>query len=222
MKKITKAHCNTCFGEKNHELLHVEESKETELMAEDIVFYSGESFELLKCGGCNSIKLRHNNWHSAECDDDGNYVIHTTYFPPSVSRREPDWMSFCLDPRTPEFLFREVYIALQNDCRRLAAMGVRSIIEYIMVEQIGGDYYSFEKNLENFQEGGFISVKQKEILETIIDAGNATTHRGFEPSAIDLSNLLEIAESLYETVYLHQSRADSLKKRIPPKQPRKK
>jgi len=215
-RKIIKAHCNVCFGEKRHEVLHIEEFNHTEQLAEDVFWYSGQSFELLKCAGCESVKLRHKRWHSEDYDAEGNERIHVTYYPPSVSRREPEWLSSCGDFRTPELLFNEVYIALQNNCRRLAAMGVRSVIEHIMIEKVG-DNGSFRNNLNNLEAAGFISKKQAEALGSIIEAGNATTHRGFEPSEEDLTTLLDIAESLYETVYIHPQQADSLKKRIPPR-----
>jgi hypothetical protein len=184
--------------------------------------YYGESFETLKCCGCDKVKIRHINWDSAYVSEEGDSYVITTYFPAAVSRREPQWIQ-----HPPYFnvresfmtilgLFREVYIALRNDCRRLAAMGVRSVIEHIMIEQVG-DNGSFRSNLKSLEAAGFISTKQAETLYAIIEAGNATTHRGFMPSEQDLSTLLNIAESLYETVYIHPLQADYLKKRIPPR-----
>ncbi len=217
----TKAHCNICFGERNHEVLYTARRDLIDPYDDEVYLNYGESFETIQCCGCESIKVRHQSWHDAEIDLQGDTMTHTTYYPPATSRREPEWMSFIAEYGTTEILFKEVYIALRNNCSHLAAMGVRSIIEHIMIEAVG-DNGTFKDNLKEFGIKGYISTKQGNVLESAIEAGNATTHRGFHPFAEDLSTLLDIVEHLYEAIYIHPHSAESLKGKIPPRPPRKK
>jgi hypothetical protein len=54
---------------------------------------------------------------------------------------------------------------------------------------------------------------------TILGAGHAAIHRGWEPTNSDIEPLLDIAESLIEEAYLHEARASDLDKNVP-KRPR--
>ncbi len=80
-----------------------------------------------------------------------------------------------------------------------------------------GDLGSFSKHLSAFETSGFVSRVQRERLETILEAGHATIHRAFKPSQKDLITLVDIAESIIATVYLHEEMVARLKKRIPPR-----
>ena len=95
-------------------------------------------------------------------------------------------------------------------------MGIRALLEQIMIAKVG-DHRSFAKNLQEFEAAGYVSSKQKERLETILEAGHATIHRSFLPSKVDLVALVDIAESVIETTYLHDSQVKELRKRIPPR-----
>jgi hypothetical protein len=80
----TKAHCNDCGGERNHEVLHCEK---TSWEDDDHGVWGGDKYETLKCCGCDLIKLRHTSWFSEEEES----TVH--YFPPSIFRRSPEWFS---------------------------------------------------------------------------------------------------------------------------------
>ncbi len=207
----TKAHCNLCNGDRNHEVLH---SEKTTWEHEDYSELSGRNqYEMLKCQGCDSIKLRHTSWFSG---DKGETI---TYFPPAISRPRPHWFSSpaMRRPSVDQFvgdLLGEIYVALQNDLRRLATMGVRSLIERIMISK-SGDQGSFVKNLTKFEGLGYVSRIQRERLETILEAGHATIHRDFSPETVDVITLVDITEHIIETVYLHDSKIKELRKRVP-------
>lgn len=113
-------------------------------------------------------------------------------------------------------LLHEIYVALQNDSKRLAAMGVRALIEHIMIDKIE-DQGSFRKNVAKFHEKGFISLVQKKILLTILEAGHAAIHRSYNPSEEDLTTLIDVAESVIESIYVNDYNAKNLEKRIPPR-----
>ena len=100
-------------------------------------------------------------------------------------------------------------------------MGVRSLLEHVMVSTTG-DQGNFVKNLEAFERDGHVSKIQKSRLETILEAGHASIHRGFMPSATDVTTLVDIAESIVVSVFVHGGKVESLKKRIPERVPKKK
>jgi hypothetical protein len=143
-------------------------------------------------------------------------------------RREPDWLDFIdLDTNgedimlasPPEFvsrLLREIYVALHGNCLGLGTMGVRALLETVMIERVG-DQGSFVNNLTTFEEQGFISKLQKEALAAVLEVGHASIHRSYDPSRTELKHALDITENLIEGVYISHLKAAELKKRIPPR-----
>ncbi len=211
-EKLFKAHCNKCNGDTNHSLLH----EETQRWEEGFDIYSlsgGDRFEMLKCCGCDSIKLRHINWFSEATSET---VI---YYPPAISKHEPRWLSeyegvFSSNEKEFANLLREVYSALHNDSRRLAVMGIRALVECVMISKVT-DRGTFVKNLTAFQDAGFISPKQHEVIHSVLEAGHATIHRSFYPSIDDLHTVVEIAENLIDMIYIQPIKAAKLKDNVP-------
>lgn len=210
----TKAHCNKCGGDRNHEILHSEKSERD---YGEYPMSGGDTYETLKCSGCDDIKLRHTSWFS----EPGTDIVN--YFPPAIFRRTPEWFNelwseLHVDDKFVETLLKEIYVALQNNLPSLAAMGIRSLIEKVMVSKVG-DQGSFVRNLAQFEKLGYVSKIQRERLEAILDAGHAAIHRTFVPSTKDVITLVDLTEHIVETVYLHEAKVDELKKRVPPRAP---
>lgn len=208
----TKAHCNTCGGNRNHEILH---SEKTAWEDPEHPICGGDTYEMLKCCGCDNIKLRHTSW----CSDTDEQPVN--YFPASIFRRNPDWfnelwLELGTNDEFVEPLLREIYVALQHNLPSLAAMGVRSLLEKIMVSKTG-DQGSFINNIAVFEQHGYVSRIQRERLEAILDAGHAAIHRTFKPSNKDVITLVDLTEHIVETVYLHEAKVIALKKRVPPR-----
>ena len=220
--EILKAHCNQCGGERWHELLHQETVRGSEVVEHGFQIDWEDRHEMLKCRGCESVSMRHLHWFSEDTEPDGRPAVYTSYYPPAISRREPRWLELVDDiladdeQRYVVSVLREIYAALHNDARRLASMGIRALIERMMIHKVG-DTGSFSGNLAKFESDGFISSKQRERLATILDAGHAAIHRAFNPSKEDLDTLMDITESVVETVYAHEEKTKLLQKRVPAK-----
>ncbi len=221
--EILKAHCNKCGGERRHEVLHRETVRGSETVDGGFEIDWADRYEMLKCCGCDNVAMRHLHWFSEDTEPDGSPVVYTNYYPPAISRREPRWLNdiddlFAEDKQScVASLLKEIYVALYNDARRLAAMGIRALIEQMMIHKVG-DTGSFASNLAKFHSDGFISKKQMEVVETILDAGHAAIHRAFHPSQEDLNVLMDITESVVEAVYAHEGKTQTLKKRVPKRQ----
>lgn len=211
MISTTKVHCNTCAGSTNHILLH---KVSTEWDDPEYNINGGDVYSTLQCAGCDGIKLRHRNWFSEEDEDT------VTFFPPAIFRKKPDWLNqfwVQLDVENAFVYSRldEIYVALQHDLVALAAMGIRSLLERIMITKVGQDFGTFARNSTEFEKLGYLSKKQHERLDAILDAGHATIHRAFEPSKADIITLVDLTEHIVETVYLHESQVEQLKMRVP-------
>lgn len=213
----TKAHCNTCGGERNHNVLH---SEKTSWEDPEQPISGSDTYETLKCCGCENVKLRHISWFS---EDDGPTV---NYFPATIFRRTPEWFSelwleLSIEDEFVEQLLKEIYVALQHNLPSLAAMGVRSLLEKIMVSK-AGDQGTFVQNIAEFEKLGYVSRIQRERLEAILEAGHAAIHRTFKPTKKDVITLVDLTEHIVETVYLHEAKVSALKKSVPPRPPKKK
>jgi hypothetical protein len=195
--------------------MHVEKTSWSE---EDHGVSGADRYETLKCCGCEQIKLRHTSWFS---EDDEPTI---NYFPAAIFRRRPDWfaelwMELSGGDDFVETLLKEIYVALQNNLPSLAAMGVRALLERVMISKTG-DQGTFAANMAAFEKLGFVSRIQRERVEAILEAGHATIHRSFTPSTTDVITLVDIAEHIVETVYLHESKIAALNKRVPPRAPK--
>lgn len=215
-QKITKAHCNDCGQETNHDVLHSESSREEDDEGHGVSW--GHDYDTLKCRGCELVKLRYRSWFS-EVDEDN-----ILYFPPAIFRAKPKWfdeLSAEIEKNEAfvEVLLNEIYVATQNNLTSLATMGVRALLERVMISR-SGDQGSFGGNIAEFERLGHVSKLQRERLEAILEAGHAAMHRAFTPEADDVSTLLDITEHIIESVFLHEKRVNALKKRLPVRPPR--
>lgn len=215
-----KAHCNTCAGIKNHLVLFTETD-----FTPDENWWASATYKMIKCAGCDSVHLRHEYEFSEDTDAEGNTNVHVTYYPPALSRRRPDFMTGNLDNVVWAMntqigqLLTEIYAALQNGSNRLAAMGVRAVVEIMMIDKIGGDSGNFAGNINRFFEQGYVAAHQQQSFRAaLIEAGHAAMHRGFKPTNEQLSILLDITEALIASIYFHEDRAAQLSSAIPPRQ----
>jgi Domain of unknown function (DUF4145) len=224
---IVKARCNVCAGERKHFVVHYHETKWTEEISDDppAGIYGEDRYELLQCAGCDAVMLRHTSIHSEQTDEEGNIRPAVTYYPPPTFRQPPRWLhaitvgggdTFAII-WMPEFisrLIREIYTALHGECLRLAAMGVRALLESVIIDCVS-DLDSFHTNLAAFQKEGYISPHQKAILEATLELGHASIHRGYAPAREDIMETLDITENLIQTIYVSHEQASALRKKIP-------
>ena len=112
-------------------------------------------------------------------------------------------------------LFLEIYQAVRGGQLRLAIMGVRALIEQVMINKVGNKG-TFAKNLDAFQQAGYVSLLQRDALNDILDAGHATIHRAYEPKPKDI----EIAtEGILAAIYVHADAAKKVSERVPARPP---
>ena len=219
--KITKGYCNRCCGERSHDVLHEESTTWSEDVYGDgaCVFAGEDNYELIKCRGCENVELRHTSWDNAHTDENGVPITIKNLYPPETFRSEPRWLheliwSLPIDNNFVNDFIKEIYIALRNKSLRLAVMGIRALLEQVMIDKVG-DMGSFKNHLDAFENQGFVSHSQRTILEPVLEAGHATMHRSFKPTQTDIANLMDITENIIESIYINEERASRLAKRVP-------
>ena len=219
---VAKAPCARCLQETTHKVHYSTEKREVE--EENPVV---DIYRLLECAGCGAISMEH-RWF---VDGAGKRDIKSTYYPSPVSRRKPEWLqSWALgvhlwpDEHDEKLsllfdLIDEIYEAVNAGQHRLATMGIRSLLETIMIAKVG-DQGCFRANLQGFRDQGYISAVQYDGMSAVLDAGHATTHRLFKPSPSELSAALDIAEGVFGAIYIQSEQALQLSDRIPARPPK--
>lgn len=137
------------------------------------------------------------------------------FYPPEVSRQKPAWAKTL--PEEYGELIDEVYAALHANSGALALMGARALIDMFMTKRVG-DIGGFERKLEKLVTEGFLSTKNKEVLDAAIDAGSAAAHRGHKPSKSDVGRVMDIVENVLQNDVLEDS-AKALRTSTPPRPP---
>ena len=113
-------------------------------------------------------------------------------------------------------LLSEIYEAMRGGQKRLAAMGIRALLEEVMIDKVG-DQGSFAKNLDTFCANGYASLFQRDQLSAILDVGHAAMHRSYEPSDKELVVAIDIAEGIIASIYIHPEQAEKLAGSVPPR-----
>lgn len=211
-------HCNVCGGRKRHFVLYEENFVWTEEIDGQFSISGSDKYTVFRCCGCDNVSFQHSSQNSESLESEGQPEIITRNYPPLSSRTKPRWLSdlmFVTDfDDSIEDLVREIYIALQNDAPRLAVMGIRALLEKVMTDKVH-DQGSFAQNMKAFEEKGYVSAKQREILQQVLEAGHATMHRSYKPRKREVGMLMDIIESVIEATYLNEFRAKGLLDNVP-------
>jgi CO dehydrogenase/acetyl-CoA synthase gamma subunit (corrinoid Fe-S protein) len=113
-------------------------------------------------------------------------------------------------------LLAEVYRALDANSHGLPIMGARTLVDMVMVEKVG-DVGGFAQKLKSLEKAGYVSSKNREVLEAALDAGSAASHRGYAAKTDEVNAVMDIVENLLQAVYVLHEAARKLKKATPPR-----
>ena len=209
-KETKHMYCNRCNGATKHSILFTKSQHYEELDPDEgwPIYFERHDYYLAECDGCENITLL------IESDSNSQSGTYTTQYPPLTIRREPPWLVSLLlleqidNPFKYDFM-REIYVALRSNNLRLAVIGIRALLEQIMIEKVG-DNRSFQANLNKFESEGYISRIQKEAIEPVLEAGHASIHRGFKATKEDVIHLMDITENVIESIYINNLKSERL------------
>ncbi|AEE87407.1 hypothetical protein FNFX1_1021 [Francisella cf. novicida Fx1] len=164
-----------------------------------------------KCNGCERLHIYIKEIFPSIADNKKN--IKEYQYPSKLTRKQPNWIKHINIDYLQ--LVGEVYSAYNRESFILFSMGCRTIMDRILNDVIG-DIGGFAKKLGKFKDDGHISIKQFDYLKFLIDAGNASAHRAFQPSENLARILLDIIEQILKDNILGKevlSEADNIPQR---------
>jgi hypothetical protein len=218
-KKLkTRAHCSHCKDERNCD---VEAKIEQRGGDEDFQWHT--DWYILKCCGCDAIFFQTVASNSEEYhhfyNEDGStgttYNETIAYWPPVLKRAPPSWLmeyAIATNPKSValDTTLEEVYGALNNDLPVLAAIGIRTSFDVAAVQLGVVASKTFAAKLNDLVGLGKIREADRKRLESLIDAGNASAHRGWKPNQKQLELLTDILESFIEESFVIPKRKERL------------
>ena len=204
ISKLVKVFCLTCGGEIKHKILielsKTEEDKYDKLYSE---------YSLLECINCESITYRTDYYTSEDMiriptgpgDDDCEWdrLTYPTYYPTRDKELAQTNNIVKLLPETIQDTFKEVVTAINHKLEILSGLGLRTLLEQICKHFI--DDNDLGKILDSFEEKGFISTKQRALLDDIRYIGNDSAHRAemtnIGKHKLNLSVLINLIQLLF-------------------------
>ena len=171
-------------------------------------------------------------------DEDGQEqceMNHTYNYWPALSKRaRPEWMgeyglTGVNDVDALDTAMVELYGALNSNLPMLSAIGIRTCFDVASEVLEVDPALTFAEKLDALVETKRIREVDRERLETAVEAGNASAHRGWKPEPNDLATMMNILEHFVFDAFVQPNRRkqldeDALKVKgiTPPKPPRKK
>lgn len=121
-------------------------------------------------------------------------------------------------PESFRQVMREVEIAVSQQLRCLAVMGLRAVLDMFASELAGGDIGGFKEKIQLLRKDNLLNARQIEIVEAALAVGHAAAHRMHVPSPTECQQVLEIVTHLLREHYLLAPSAEKLKGSAPTRQ----
>lgn len=134
------------------------------------------------------------------------------FFKSNISDGKPDWYELLDD--TQKALILEIDRAISNELEALPTIGLRTLLETVMVEKIG-DARTFHEKVTRFTKEGYVTPKMADALSHVLDAGNASAHRAYFPSKEDLTTCVELVKHLMHGIYILNPNVDKVAENTP-------
>lgn len=206
-EKIERFFCNVCKQKTKH-IIRGEYNKHDE----NEEFWYKQRMLIIECCGCENLELVKKTLFSEDVDFDGAGWDEVIY-PPVTYRNPPSWFEDLPDP-TLRAISDEIYKSLQTDSHYLATFGSRTLIDRLIVLTVG-DKGNFQKGLQALQDEGKLSPHEREILNPVVDAGNAAAHRGWAPTKEQIAIILDTVEGLIHRLLVLPKLAEELEEAVP-------
>ncbi|MDQ9818412.1 DUF4145 domain-containing protein [Acinetobacter bereziniae] len=207
-------YCLECKTEIKHEFLIGLEAQKP--IPYDILY---SEYELLKCINCDSITFRVDQFTADDvverADEYGELIMDRLSRPQYYPTRDKELANTThvinLLPESIQETFNEVVIALNNNLEILSGLGLRTLLEQICKQFIQDD--DLGGILRKFEEEGYISTKQRYLLDDIRYIGNDAAHRAQSNSLRKHKLSLSILVNLIQLLFAYY-KYDAPKKKI--------
>lgn len=213
--KVTQAECPNCEGERTCKILFNIYKKWSD---DESGTFGSDDYYVLQCRGCKRIFFKIVEECSEYINPEGDLEPEVRYYPPAkkILRNNRLLSGFYASFHKFELvLIDEIYKAINNNMPTLSAMGIRSLIDHIAARLTNSGDAGYSKHIEKFLSAGYISPIQKDILNAALEVGHSAVHRGHIPSLDEVTNALDIVESIIEMTLINKEKADGLLQTIP-------
>lgn len=234
---MRKAECSECRGLRNCDIRGRYDVKYDDAGGH---VWGNTAWYILECRGCEHVFIQTASTSSEDVDqwyeEDGSsgslYNETLKYWPALSKRSYPDWMTEhgieAGDADALDSALLELYIALNNDLSIFSAIGIRTCFD-IASELLKVDPgFTFAEKLDALVDGKHIREADRPRLDTAIEAGNATAHRGWKPQAADLETMMKVLEDFIFDAFVQPHRrkklddnAAKVRVTVPPRPPRR-
>lgn len=180
-----------------------------------------KSYKILKCINCDSITYKNEIVNSEEVYQIGEEYDGTPIYEDNAQiqlypiRDEETAFSKEFEKILPKEIYltyEEVIIALNNKMPLLTALGLRTLLEQII--KYFGKSDDLGVILTQFEEEGFISTKQRGLLDEIRYLGNDAAHRADSKSRKELIIHLKVLENLIQQLFVYYKLEEESVKKV--------
>lgn len=221
--------CVKCNGSTKHQVLaSIELDEETYDQREEWSFNWIHHYQIIQCGGCESVSFRHTSWFSEDFDPMTGENVETERLYPKRGLDTLPTKSYHNIPSNLRRIYSELIDCFNNDSPTLCAAGLRAIVEGICidhgvmdgpVEQIlkDGSKKIVRKDdlrgrISGLREKELLSQTSSDILHAHRYLGNDAMHQLASPSTDELRLAIEIVEHTLEQLYELPEKAEELKR----------
>lgn len=217
-----KGHCPEC-GPGRRAIIKGTHQKRESLGSE----WVRTTHRILECCGCDEVFHQTDQVYSEDYlpigyDDEGraeyDYDHKIEHWPAPSKRERPKWIGNVHKIDTElHGLLAEVYAALDAGLDVLSAIGIRTAFDR-GAELLGVDpAKTFAEKLKDLTKTGAISETERDSLQVMTEAGNASAHRGWRPSTKQLDTMMQIIESFVHRSFILRADVSDLKNAVPPR-----
>lgn len=182
-------------------------------------------YQIIRCGGCESISFRETNWCSEWADTNTGDSGEKEFLYPERNLKALSVKDYLYLPYKLEKIYGEVIDCFNSKNKTLCAAGLRAIVEGICAEkEIKGGLVeensngNLKSNFKNDLRGKIAGLKQNalitqssfDLLNELRFIGNEAIHELERPSKEELSIAIGIIEHTLEHLYEQPKIAEKL------------
>lgn len=199
-EKIVVA-CAACGRQTNHAILQATEEKGSDPTDDGHnSFDCHAEYQIIQCGGCDTVSFRKENSNSEDTDPDGEWIVHEDLYPSRIN----NWQlieDYHLLPNDLRRIYQETVSALNNDLPILSGIGIRAIIETVSKEkQAAGN--NLARKIDDLVAKGVLTTDGATILHKIRALGNEAAHSVKAHTATEMKVAMEVVEHLLQAAYI--------------------
>ena len=214
-EEIVQAFCASCHQVTNHS---VEWEKPMRKESDDGEMWESTTYQALMCRGCEKIVFKTIYMFSEELvpDGTGDYELVETirFYPPANERMIKTIEGVRYAPPKVRRVYNETVEAYNNELRTLCAIGIRSIIEAICIEEGIIQHGLFDK-IKELTSKKIVTPKLGAGLQESRLLGNDSAHQLDAFGDLELVTAIKLIENVIESHYAIEDRINSLKSRKP-------